>query len=41
MPWLTTSEKNEAVAKMDPFTKAAMRINNKKLLENVITRGQF
>lgn len=43
MPWLTTSEKkkNEAVAKMYPFTKAAMGINNKKRLENVITRGQF
>lgn len=41
MPWLTTSEKkNEAVAKMDPFTKAAMGMNNKKLLENV-NRGQF
>lgn len=34
-------KKNEAVAKMDRFTKAAMGINNKKLLEKVITRGQF
>ena len=33
-------KKNEAVAKMDPFTKAAMGMNNKKLLENV-NRGQF
>ena len=41
MPWLTTFEKkNEAVAKMDPFTKAAKGMNNKKLLENA-NRGQF